>query len=108
MEVLYRRRAECYQGGHGDLSDRGGAELHVPGAARWCAADPGPLRSVTVPDRRCTATQELRAAPHPGHGRGGALFDRDIRFADDAGVVVEHPLQIGAEFRTAYAHWKQP
>ena len=23
--------------------------------AKWCAADPGPFRSVAVPDQRCTA-----------------------------------------------------
>src|SRR3989442_1058223 len=36
--------------------------------AKWCAADPGPrLFEAQEPDQRCTATQELRAAPHPGH-----------------------------------------
>src|SRR5262249_56764467 len=31
----------------------------------------------------------------------GALFDGDIRLANDAGVVVDHPLQVGAELRAA-------
>src|SRR5262245_39679393 len=31
-------------------------------AAKWCAADPGSLRSVAVPDQRCTAP--LRYALH--------------------------------------------
>src|SRR6266498_3888496 len=43
--------------------------------AKWRAADPGPLRSVAVPDQRCTATQELRAAPHPGHEKDGLVMD---------------------------------
>ena len=45
--------------------------LACPGrsAAQRCAADPGPLQSVAVPDQRCTAPQALRAAPHPGHDR---------------------------------------
>src|SRR6266516_1292607 len=43
--------------------------------AKWCAADPGPLRSVAVPEQRCTATQELRAAPHPGHEKDGLVMD---------------------------------
>src|SRR5882724_11781033 len=43
--------------------------------AKWCAADPGPLRSVTVPDQRCTATQELRATPHRGREKDGLVMD---------------------------------
>src|SRR4030095_15477779 len=43
--------------------------------AKWCAADPGPLRSVAVPDQRCTATQELRAAPPPGQQKDGLTMD---------------------------------
>src|SRR6185295_1493996 len=35
----------------------------------WCAADPGLSEPGKVPDQRCTAAQELRAAPHPGHAR---------------------------------------
>jgi len=35
-------------------------------STKWCAADPGPLRSVAVPDQRCTAPLCF-AAPHPGH-----------------------------------------
>ena len=31
-------------------------------STKWCAADPGPLRSVAVPDQRCTAS--LRYALH--------------------------------------------
>jgi NAD(P)-dependent dehydrogenase (short-subunit alcohol dehydrogenase family) len=30
---------------------------------------------VAVPDQRCTATQELRAAPHPGHEKDGLAMD---------------------------------
>jgi putative endonuclease len=33
-----------------------------------CAADPESFEAVAVPAQRCTASQELRAAPHPGHG----------------------------------------
>src|SRR6266487_2765185 len=76
--------------------------------AKWCAADPGPLRSVAVPDQRCTAAQELRAAPHPGHGRSAELFDRDIRLADDAAIFVDLTPQVGAEFGTAHADRKEP
>jgi len=40
-----------------------GAAQHLKGVdARlrglwWCAADPGPLQSVAVPDQRCTVTR---------------------------------------------------
>src|SRR2546422_11773213 len=50
---------------------RGAARARV----KWCAADPGPLRSVTVPDQRCTATQELRATPHRGREKDGLVMD---------------------------------
>jgi len=44
----------------------GSALRAARGQAPWCAADPGSLRSVAVPDQRRT-TRFARAAPHPGH-----------------------------------------
>ena len=57
----------------------GGSRNRVPGAAHeitrlavWCAADPGPLQCVAVPDQRCTANalhriRDTRARNDPTH-----------------------------------------
>src|ERR1700755_3069299 len=43
-----------------------------------------------------------------GLRRRAALFDRDVRLANDAAVLLALPPEIGAEFRAAGSDRKQP
>src|SRR5262249_35786218 len=45
--------------------------------------------------------------PRPPGTPGAALFDRDVRLANDAAVLLALPPQIGAEFRAADPNRKQ-
>ena len=43
--------------------------------AKWCAADPGPFRSVAVPDQRCTAISAFTRVHSPSKTGVNALHD---------------------------------
>src|SRR5262249_11164716 len=49
-----------------------------------------------------------RRAPSACGGHAAALFDRDIRLADDAAIFVDLTPQVGAEFGAAHPDRKEP